>query len=62
MMEEHFQRAMLLSRGDFSTFVTRPISGVLLAVTAGIFLWSIYGSYRRRVFERTNSTWNANNS
>ena len=30
MLEENFRRALLLSRGDFSTFVTRPISAVLL--------------------------------
>jgi TctA family transporter len=32
MMEENLRRAMLLSRGDWSTFVTRPISAVLLAM------------------------------
>ena len=32
MMEENFRRALLLSRGDFSTFVTRPLSASLLAV------------------------------
>ena len=30
MMEENLRRALLLSRGDFSVFVTRPISLVLL--------------------------------
>jgi putative tricarboxylic transport membrane protein len=30
MMEENLRRALLLSRGDWSTFVTRPLSGVLL--------------------------------
>ncbi|MBU0589841.1 MAG: tripartite tricarboxylate transporter permease [Gammaproteobacteria bacterium] len=30
MMEENLRRAMLLSRGDWSTFVTRPLSGFLL--------------------------------
>jgi TctA family transporter len=34
MMEENFRRALLLARGDFSTFVTRPLSASLLAVTA----------------------------
>ena len=32
MMEENFRRALLLSRGDFSVFVTRPLSASLLAV------------------------------
>lgn len=32
MMEEYFRRALLLSRGDFSVFVTRPLSlGLLIA-------------------------------
>ena len=36
MMEENFRRALLLSRGDFTVFVTRPLSGCLLA--AALFL------------------------
>jgi putative tricarboxylic transport membrane protein len=32
MMEENLRRAMLLSRGDATTFVTRPLSATLLAV------------------------------
>ena len=31
MMEENLRRAMLLSRGDPTTFLTRPISAVMLA-------------------------------
>jgi len=32
MMEEYFRRAMLLSRGDYSVFLTRPLSlGLLIA-------------------------------
>jgi len=33
MMEENLRRAMLLSRGDPMTFVTRPLSATLLAVS-----------------------------
>ena len=32
MMEENLRRAMLLSRGDWSVFVTRPLSATLLAM------------------------------
>ena len=32
MMEENLRRALLLSRGDWSVFVTRPLSASLLAV------------------------------
>ena len=34
MMEENFRRALLLSRGDFSTFITRPLSLGLLVAAA----------------------------
>ena len=34
MMEENLRRALLLSRGDWSVFVTRPISAGLLAAAA----------------------------
>jgi TctA family transporter len=31
MMEENFRRALLLSRGDYTTFVSRPLTASLLA-------------------------------
>ena len=35
MMEENFRRAMLLARGDFTVFLTRPLSlGLLIAAVA----------------------------
>jgi TctA family transporter len=34
MMEEHLRRALLLSRGDWSVFLTRPLSAGLLAAAA----------------------------
>jgi TctA family transporter len=34
MLEEHFRRAMLISGGDMTVFLTRPISAVLLALAA----------------------------
>jgi TctA family transporter len=34
MMEENLRRALLLSRGDWSTFATRPLSASLLAAAA----------------------------
>lgn len=48
MLEENFRRAMLLSRGDFSIFVSRPISGTLLAFIAGIILFQFRGFFRKR--------------
>jgi TctA family transporter len=35
MMEENFRRALLLARGDFTIFFTRPLSlGLLIAAVA----------------------------
>jgi len=34
MMEENLRRALLLSRGDWSTFLTRPLSAGLLIAAA----------------------------
>jgi TctA family transporter len=41
MLEEYFRRAMLISRGDFSSFLTRPISGTLLALIAVFIAWQL---------------------
>jgi TctA family transporter len=48
MMEENLQRAMLLSRGDPSVFVTQPISLVLLLIAAGVVLLAIAPAIRRK--------------
>jgi putative tricarboxylic transport membrane protein len=34
MMEENLRRALLLSRGDWTAFLTRPLSAGLLAAAA----------------------------
>ena len=34
MMEENLRRALLLARGDWSTFLTRPLSAGLLVAAA----------------------------
>ncbi|MEO3388394.1 tripartite tricarboxylate transporter permease [Mesorhizobium sp. CAU 1741] len=41
LLEEHFRRAMLLSQGDLMTFVERPVSGVIMAITFLILIWSV---------------------
>jgi putative tricarboxylic transport membrane protein len=38
MMEEYLRRALLLSRGDWSTFVTRPLSATLLLMAAALLV------------------------
>jgi putative tricarboxylic transport membrane protein len=41
MLEENFRRALLLSRGSFTTFFTRPISGTLLAIIGLFIAWQV---------------------
>ena len=49
MMEENLRRALLLSRGDWSTFVTRPLSsGLLIAAALLILIVSLPNIRRKR--------------
>ena len=41
MLEENFRRALLLSRGSFSGFFPRPISGTLLGLIGIFVVWQI---------------------
>jgi len=41
MLEENGRRALLLSRGSFTSFLTRPISGTLLGLIALFILWQL---------------------
>ncbi|MAU44680.1 tripartite tricarboxylate transporter permease [Salipiger sp. HF18] len=40
MLEENMRRALLMSRGDLTTFFTEPISATVLGATALLMLWS----------------------
>lgn len=42
MVEENFRRALLLSRGDLTVFITRPISGACMLIAAIIVGLVIY--------------------
>jgi TctA family transporter len=48
MMEEHLRRAMLMSKGDPSVFVTRPISLGFMIATVLILVVMIAPAVRRR--------------
>lgn len=48
MMEENFRRALLLSRGEFSTFVTRPLSASLLAAAAVLLILVALPALRKK--------------
>jgi len=47
MLEENFRRALLLSRGNFATFVSRPISATLVALMAAFVIWQIVAYVRQ---------------
>ena len=48
LIEEYFRRAMLLSLGDPTTFVSRPISLVLLMAATGLVMITFLPRLRRR--------------
>lgn len=48
MMEEYFRRALLLSRGDYTTFITRPLSVTLLIMAAMLVLLVALPSIKKK--------------
>ena len=47
MLEDNFRRALTISRGDPTVFLTRPLSGALLAVAAVLLLLVIAPNVRK---------------
>ena len=39
LMEEHFRRAMIISRGEAMVFFSRPVSGTIMVLTVLLLLW-----------------------
>ena len=48
LMEENLRRAMLIARGDPSTFITRPISGGLIAVAVLLLVVAVLPMIRAK--------------
>ncbi len=48
LLEENFRRAMALSDGDGSVFVTRPISAVVLAIAVVLLAFTLMPAVRRQ--------------
>ncbi len=48
MAEQSVRRALLISRGDATELVTRPISAVLAIATVLVILWPIFKALRQR--------------
>src|SRR6201994_529601 len=48
LMEENLRRALLISRGDWSVFITRPLSAVLMAGAAGLLVLAVLPTLRKK--------------
>lgn len=48
LMEQQFRRTMLVSRGNFEVFMTRPISATFILLAALLLGWSFWLAYRNR--------------
>jgi putative tricarboxylic transport membrane protein len=48
LLEEHFRRALIISRGDPTVFVTRPISAALLTFAVVALVVAVLPAIRRR--------------
>ncbi len=46
IIEENFRRSLLVSGGDFSVFVTRPFSLILVLIIAGILALGVWGKVK----------------
>lgn len=46
MAETSFRRGLQLSRGDYTGFLTNPISAAFLVLAVLSILWQLYGEYR----------------
>ena len=49
MLEENLRRAMLMARGDPMRMVADPLTGSILALSAMLLLWAVYGGVRSLV-------------
>jgi TctA family transporter len=47
MMEVNFRRALLLSRGDFMIFLTKPLSLVILILALLLLVWALWTNARQ---------------
>jgi putative tricarboxylic transport membrane protein len=55
MVEENFRRAMLLSRGDITIFVQRPISGAFIVLSALLLIGVTWSNLRGKALKRVEA-------
>jgi TctA family transporter len=56
MLEENFRRAMVINRGNFEVFVTRPISAVLVGMVFLFFAWQLVSFFRDQSKRRPSAS------
>lgn len=49
MMESSLRQTLLISRGSFDIFLTRPIAAVLIATTVAFLLWPLLGNSKLKI-------------
>jgi putative tricarboxylic transport membrane protein len=47
-LEEAFRQSLIKSHGDFSIFVTRPISAAILTLALGVMVMNVFGGMKQR--------------
>ena len=55
-MEENLRRALVLSRGDYTVFATRPLSAAMLVMALGLLVLMVVPAIRAKreqVFQET---------
>jgi putative tricarboxylic transport membrane protein len=55
LMEEKLRQALILGRGDFTTFVSNPVSAVLLLISLGIVVIAVLPTARKKKEEALSS-------
>jgi putative tricarboxylic transport membrane protein len=48
LLENHLRRALIISRGDLTTFIDRPVSAALLALALGALVLAVLPAIRRQ--------------
>jgi putative tricarboxylic transport membrane protein len=48
LLEDHLRRSLIISRGDLSIFITRPVSAILLALAVGALVLAVIPRIRRQ--------------
>ena len=51
IMETSLRQSLLISRGDFSIFLTRPICAVLIVLTVAFLIWPLFTGRKKKTRE-----------